>query len=765
MAARRGRARHRAALAALPLAIAAGTVLLLCGAFSPGRAALLPRIAAWLLLLVAGSAAALRQLRFSVRSRGERAPAGWSAEAGLLLGLGALALLQATGGLQSPLVPLLYLLGASYALALPLPLAAGLILALLALHAALVLGPPAAAAEALRERWPLLASHAAFTVLFAALYHALLAARLRRAERAEREAVDRRVSEVERRARELRLVATADAGESDPEAPPGFARQRQLLSAVAEVEEALRGTLAVAEAALRPRTVAVFLLGESGETARLHECLSSSDRLLRGPLPAHEGALGAVLASGKAVRLHGAGPRLAYYDGAAPSAAFCGVPLREGGLARRVDLADEDTLPPAPRGVPEAGATLVREGALLGALIADRDAAFTADDERVLGALAVEMVRAIESERLLSAVRHEKEEKARFFRALEDLNRTRGVAEAAHMAVVHARRICPGLDLCVITLTEEGRRDDRTASRAGPPARGRLQHRVVAVGGEESAALQGLSFADNDGVVSSVVKLGHPLPGRDVLAMDRVRIFDRHTQVRGLSALKVFPLSAGASTLGTLVCGSRRRRGLPEEAQYELARLALQAAEALSRTRLFEQAERLATTDGLTGLLNRRTLNVQLAARLREAQRYKHPLSFVLLDIDHFKKVNDTFGHPAGDAVLRGVAAVAQAQARETDAVARYGGEEIAVILPETDAAGARTIAERLRAAVEASEHPTERGRLRCTVSIGVATLPLESRPAGGDVAALIEAADAALYRAKKGGRNRVESAPDRAAA
>ncbi len=764
MVARRGRARHRAGLAALPLAIAAGMVLLLCGAFLPGRAAPLPRIAAWLLLLVAGSTAALRQLRFSVRKRGQRAPGAWSAEAGLLLALGALALLQATGGLQSPLAPLLYLLGAGYVLALPLPLAVGLILALLALHAVLVLGSPSTLAGALREGWPLLASHAGFTVLFAALYHALLAARLRRAERAEREAVGRRVAEAERRARELRLVATADAGEGDPESPPGFARQRQLLSAVAEVEEALRGTLAVAEAALRPRTVAVFLLGESGETARLHDCLSSSDRLLRGPLPAHEGALGAVLASGKAVRLQGTGPRLAYYDGPAPSAAFCGVPLREGELTLRVDLADEDTLPPEPRGAPKGRATGVREGALLGALIADRDAAFSVDDERVLFALAAEVVRAIESERLLSAVRHEKEEKARFFRALEDLNRTRGVSEAAHMAVAHARRICPALDLCVITLTEDARRDDRSAS-GGPPARARLQHRVAAVGGEESAALQGLSFADNDGVVSSVVKLGHPLPGRDVLAMDRVRIFDRHTRVRGLSALKVFPLSAGASTLGTLVCGSRRQRGLPEETQYELARLALQAAEALSRTRLFEQAERLATTDGLTGLLNRRTLNAQLAARLREAHRYRHPLSFVLLDIDHFKKVNDTFGHPAGDAVLRGVAAVAQAQARETDAVARYGGEEIALVLPETDAAGARTIAERLRAAVEASEHPTERGRLRCTVSIGVATLPLARAPAGGDADALIEAADAALYRAKKAGRNRVESAPGRAAA
>jgi diguanylate cyclase (GGDEF)-like protein len=159
--------------------------------------------------------------------------------------------------------------------------------------------------------------------------------------------------------------------------------------------------------------------------------------------------------------------------------------------------------------------------------------------------------------------------------------------------------------------------------------------------------------------------------------------------------------------------------------------------------------------------LNRRTFNAQLTARLREAQRYRRPLSLLLLDVDHFKKVNDTYGHPAGDAVLRGVAQLAQQQARETDLVARYGGEEMALVLPETDARGALVIAERIRATVAAAQHPTEQGALKVTLSVGVATWP----GAGEDAAGLIESADRALYRAKQGGRNRVEAARGRAAA
>ena len=161
--------------------------------------------------------------------------------------------------------------------------------------------------------------------------------------------------------------------------------------------------------------------------------------------------------------------------------------------------------------------------------------------------------------------------------------------------------------------------------------------------------------------------------------------------------------------------------------------------------------------------MNRRTLNAQLLARLREAQRYQRPLAFLLLDVDHFKKVNDTWGHPAGDAVLKGVARTAQKQARETDLVARYGGEEMALVLPETDLRGALAIAERVRAACAAQQHGTGQGAIKVTVSVGVSAW--QPGAAAMTPEELLENADRALYRAKPGGRTRVEGPRAKAAA
>jgi len=715
------RATRWAGRALLPLCISALAVLLVCGAFAEHPLLLRRHLAGWALFVVAGLFAGLRHLR-SVwqrrRGAGHRLPGHWAVEAGLLCGLQALALTQITGGLGSPLYPLVYLLAAGYVLALPPLYALPLVGALLGLDAALFL-----AERALPAQLPLFAAHALFTLLFAGLYHSILHARLFASRRAEQQAVGRRVADAEERARELRLVATAEI-RTDPGSDASHQgmdpEQRHLLAQVAEVEEVLRGALAVAEAALRPHTVAVFLLAPDGDSVRLRECLSKSERLFRGPLPSREGALGAVLGSGRPVRLAGEGPALSYYQDAALSASFCGVPLRE----RQSGLG---------------------EGAILGALIADRTAPFTSDEEEVLRALAAEVVRSIEAERLLSAVRREKEEKARFFRALEALNKTTTVAQSAAVAVEQARRLCPSIDLCAVTLIE--------------PGPGRPRHKIEAI--EGASGLSGLTFADNAGLVCNVVRLGAPLPGRDLGAMDRVVIFDNGTVVRGLRALKIFPLRVGESSVGTLVCGSRQTSALTEPAQRELSMLALQAAESLVRTRLYEETERLATTDGLTGLCNRRTLNEELSKRLREALRYKRQLSFLLLDVDHFKKVNDTYGHPAGDAVLKSVARLAQAAARDTDVVARYGGEEMALILPETDTAGARVIAERIRVACANAQHQTEQGGLKVTLSIGIST----STGDGKTPEELIEAADRALYRAKQGGRNRVEAARGKAAA
>lgn len=164
--------------------------------------------------------------------------------------------------------------------------------------------------------------------------------------------------------------------------------------------------------------------------------------------------------------------------------------------------------------------------------------------------------------------------------------------------------------------------------------------------------------------------------------------------------------------------------------------------------------EELATHDGLTGLYNHRTFYTLLEDEIARAKRFNRPVSLLMLDIDHFKRVNDTHGHQAGDAILMGLSKLLGKQSRAIDRVCRYGGEEIIAILPETDAATAANIAERLRAAVEREPFDIGDGRqTHITVSIGVATYPAQA----GTGEALVTAVDTAMYAAKQGGRNRVE--------
>jgi diguanylate cyclase (GGDEF)-like protein len=165
----------------------------------------------------------------------------------------------------------------------------------------------------------------------------------------------------------------------------------------------------------------------------------------------------------------------------------------------------------------------------------------------------------------------------------------------------------------------------------------------------------------------------------------------------------------------------------------------------------------MATTDALTGLLNRRAFIEAVERERARSDRHAFPLSLLLLDVDHFKRINDVHGHAAGDAVLQGVARVLESVARRSDFVGRWGGEEFVVALPQTGEAGARVAAERLRRALAAATHrgpAPECEPLQVTGSIGIA-----SSEAPWSVDALVGAADEAMYSAKSRGRNRVESA------
>ena len=213
----------------------------------------------------------------------------------------------------------------------------------------------------------------------------------------------------------------------------------------------------------------------------------------------------------------------------------------------------------------------------------------------------------------------------------------------------------------------------------------------------------------------------------------------------------VVPVQRSGQLMGAMELYLNAWRELTEDQADLLNGVASQAAIAIRHAQLFQLQEEHALTDELTKLPNRRALAQRFLQEMQRARRHHNSIAFLMIDLDHFKQVNDTYGHLNGDAVLAEMATILTSGARESDVCARYGGEEFALILHETTEAGARTLAERIRNKVAAA---TFQGGLKLTISIGVA--------ATDDPAlftSLMEHADRALYAAKQGGRNQVRVA------
>jgi diguanylate cyclase (GGDEF)-like protein len=215
------------------------------------------------------------------------------------------------------------------------------------------------------------------------------------------------------------------------------------------------------------------------------------------------------------------------------------------------------------------------------------------------------------------------------------------------------------------------------------------------------------------------------------------------------------PHSAGRTHVALISIARSREFSREERELFEY--LAGQAAVSIENADLHETVQHQAVTDELTGLSNIRELHTALDREIERSRRFSSSLGLVMMDIDDFKKVNDLHGHQQGDQVLVQVARVLRDLSRDIDEPARYGGEELAVITPETDSAGAAQLAERMREAIERMRIPRldGQGDMSITASFGVASLP----DTASDKASLIAAADAALYRAKRSGKNRVERA------
>ena len=222
---------------------------------------------------------------------------------------------------------------------------------------------------------------------------------------------------------------------------------------------------------------------------------------------------------------------------------------------------------------------------------------------------------------------------------------------------------------------------------------------------------------------------------------------DQAQHIRPVAAV---PLIYQERFMGVLMVRSDDSTRIWQETEILLLRtVADQVTVAVNHARLFAQTQQQALTDGLTGCFNRRFFEMQLERDMHLATRMRQPVSLILLDVDHFKRVNDTFGHDAGDVALRQLADSLRQELRGVDTAARYGGEEFAVILPQAGVEGAVAVAERLRARIERTEVP---GVGFITASFGVATYPLHAT--SRDM--LVGTADRALYNAKNTGRNRV---------
>jgi diguanylate cyclase (GGDEF)-like protein len=246
-----------------------------------------------------------------------------------------------------------------------------------------------------------------------------------------------------------------------------------------------------------------------------------------------------------------------------------------------------------------------------------------------------------------------------------------------------------------------------------------------------------------------VILLDVMMPGLD--GIEVCRRLKEDPDLESVPVIMVTAREQGDDVIRGLDAGAQDYITKPFDSRVVLARVRSTARSKAAHDKIVAfsgHLAELATHDGLTGLKNRRSFSEALQASVSFAVRQGMPLSLTMLDVDQFKAFNDTFGHPAGDDVLRAVAELLRASVRDEDMVFRYGGEEFVVLSPGTDAPGGRTLAERLRA-----EFQTRQWSLRpVTARLGVATL---SR-AIPDALALLESADKALYRSKQQGRNRV---------
>ncbi len=557
--------------------------------------------------------------------------------------------------------------------------------------------------------WRTLPVRIALLLVFGALHFAFTQAEITRVRLQSRRELNEERERQQRDARLYRLVrAKSDTDDRDED--------RIARASVAEVRETGFYVLDLLKRTLDAQTC-VLLLRDNEDTDKLMiaECASDSEDLVADRLSLTEGAVGAVAHRGLMTNLSPIrdGYRgLTYYRNATNVRSFLGVPVVENGVLR-------------------------------GALCIDRveEKAFTLREQNLVERAVHQLLRAMQNERVFVQLEQAKHEQTILHRASKMLGEALSESAVLDAGLTAVAQIIQ-YDIAAVTSY-----DAFTHKHSVTSARG--------VGAEE---LQGVSFRENASLVSMAVKNRHYLPYRGERDTNHV-VFTKKEPLKGMQSLLVLPLIVREEVIGTLVLGSERASLFTDQVRQTVAVVANQLAVSLANAASVRQLEELATTDGLTGCLNKRAFLLEFDRRLRAAERFKKKLSLIITDIDHFKAVNDVYGHATGDIVIRELGALLRRAKRDTDLVARFGGEEFCILCEETDTTGAIQFAERIRVDLEKRAFHTDMGQLNVTCSLGVATFPEHA----ADQTQLFEVADRALYAAKGNGRNQVRVCGDSA--
>ncbi|MBI4702761.1 MAG: diguanylate cyclase [Deltaproteobacteria bacterium] len=642
------------------------------------------------------------------RTRGQPDPeplAVWrDLELGALLVVAAYALvLYLDGSLAGPSYPLTLVAVAVVGAFARLPASLGTMAVGLGLHAAVLHWGH----DALGLRT--LGPHAGFLVVFGLLNVLSLRIEVARLRRAAQEQLVAERQRVRDEARRHRLLQVAPDGpcEGDAAYAPLGAQERLLCSSIEQIELSTLLALRLLRQGLGAHTAMLLWLEPGGDELVVGELVSDDPELAEGPFSVRDGIFGAALARSQPVCVSGLKPSyiLPYYQGACPVRALCAVPVAEHGRAR-------------------------------GVLVVDRtgDRPFAASEQELCEQAASFAVLSAQNERVFAQLDRTKAEQGKLYRAAQALGAATTEQQVVDAAVASAREIA-AVDFAAFTLFD-------------PEAQA---HQICAVSGERAEPLVGQRFPHASGLVSMVVRNGQALPYRGEYDAAQHVVFDRNLQPPDLPSLVVLPLVVHEQPLGTLVLGSRRRGAFGDAARGLLEVLASHVAVSLSNARMVRRLAEQATTDGMTGLLNKRALVEAAELKISAARRFGRRLSLVLCDLDHFKCINDTHGHDVGDMVIKELGRIQQRARRGTDAAGRFGGEEFVVVCEETDARGALLLAERIRAELGQTTFHAAAGPVRCTCSVGIATYP----DAGTSWEELFKAADAALYHSKRTGRDK----------